>query len=183
LRLLLFVLPAAILGITLVNGCGGDGNQPDRNGPADGSPNSTTATPLHGEAPTPQPHPVTTPTTVATPLETIAPPGNFTPAIPGPVQSQCTTEGDVTATLTWAPAEPQGQAQRVELAPDFDEFVPGNYTTSQTLPAGESALIWTGLISGLDYFWRVSTETGDGWVAGESEGFTTIGCPPIDRRG
>lgn len=110
--------------------------------------------------------------------EIVTPPPGFTAAVPGPIESECQIQTSA-AVLNWEFAEPRGE-QQVDVS-IFDEFVPGNYLTSQILSPETDSLTWNGLIPGAIYYWRISTRVDDAWVASESAQFQTEDCPQFDE--
>lgn len=111
-------------------------------------------------------------------VEVVEPPPGFNLAIPGSVESECQTQ-TAAAVLNWQVAEPRGD-QQVDVSV-FDEFVPGNYLSSQVLASNTDSLTWQGLIPGALYHWRISTRINNAWVASESGQFQTEGCPQLDE--
>lgn len=179
----ILLLTSVLMLATLIVSCGDDDSPP-----ADGSPTST-ATPADttdGVTATPLATPSNggdnaTPTVIATPPSLVEPPSGFTPAVPRNVDSQCTPEQTILADFAWQPAEPAGE-QQIDLSLGVEDFVPGGYLTSQTLPEDVASLRWTDLTPSALYFWRIRTSLNNHWVAGDTGRFETPDCFPADQR-
>jgi hypothetical protein len=81
------------------------------------------------------------------------------------------------ADLTWQPAEPPGERQRLALSYlegglDTDAFVP-----SPALPADQASYHWTHLNPGTETrYWRVLTYRDGRWWPSETATFTGVDC-------
>ena len=84
------------------------------------------------------------------------------------------------ADLTWQPAEPPGERQRLVLSYlegglDTDAFVP-----SPALPADRSSYHWIQMGPGTETrYWRVLTYRDGEWLPSETATFPGVDCPGV----
>jgi len=80
------------------------------------------------------------------------------------------------ARLTWVPADPPGEMQRVELnihGDGFDEDV----EHSIELRGNVNAFDWRRVHGSSTHYWRVLTRRGDAWTPSAVATFTGVECP------
>ncbi len=81
-------------------------------------------------------------------------------------------------TFQWAPANPEGHAQWIDLSTANNGFAPGTYTGAGPFAGGVSSYYWTGLLQGTRHYWRVNTWTGSGWISSATGSFSTPAAQP-----
>lgn len=80
------------------------------------------------------------------------------------------------ADLTWKPADPRGDEQRIAVTIYRTGFENNAYTLSDPLAADQSSLRWTDLSGQAIHYWRVLTRYGQEWVASETAQFEGPTC-------
>jgi hypothetical protein len=80
------------------------------------------------------------------------------------------------ARLSWGSAESGGE-QRVDVTMFRDGFQTGRFETFGPLPANRDEVALTTGEPGISYYWRVLTETGDGWAPSKIERLPWPICP------
>jgi hypothetical protein len=85
---------------------------------------------------------------------------------------------DHVADLSWQPASPRGEAQRVLLTYREDGWPVHDFLTSTELAPGRTTYRWTGLEPGTDArYWRVITMRDGQWSGSETGTFNGMACP------
>jgi len=67
--------------------------------------------------------------------------------------------------LTWRLGDPRASAQRVDITKFGDGFATGRFDVTPRLEGGAEAVAVEAPEPGINYYWRVLTETASGWVA------------------
>jgi len=113
---------------------------------------------------------------VGTPVPTPVPtPGGPQAASDLRASASCVAAGRAEAVLEWTPAVDEGVSQRVQITIfDFDSQ---DVDTTETLPPGQSTLIFDQLEGQALHFWRVLTEHPGGTVPSETGEFRGVTCP------
>jgi len=99
---------------------------------------------------------------------------------PVPVQSmsqQCSGDspGMIAVDFAWSPSLLPGGTQYLDLSM-YDGFASGGFVGKGPLPGGQSTLTWDGLMPASVYYWRVNTQTANGWSTGPMWSFGTLSC-------
>jgi len=81
-------------------------------------------------------------------------------------------------TLQWAPANPEGQVQWIDLSTSDNGFAPGTYVHAGPFGGDVSGFQWTRLQQGARHYWRVNTWTGSRWTASGTGSFSTPATQP-----
>jgi hypothetical protein len=81
-------------------------------------------------------------------------------------------------TFQWAPANPEGQVQWIDLSTTDDGFAPGTYAHAGPFSGAASSFSWTGLQQGARHYWRVNTWTGSQWTSSAAGSFSTTSPQP-----
>lgn len=110
------------------------------------------------------------------------------------VQCSRTDPGVGLVIVSWTPPEEAGLDQRVDVTTNAAGFELGDFTslwqmrrdTTGVLLSFDEArdrydLVLTGLTPGVNYYWRILTLTGQGWVPTVAEPFKAPVCP-VDVR-
>jgi hypothetical protein len=82
------------------------------------------------------------------------------------------------ATFNWAPANPGGIAQYIDLSTSNNGFIPGTFVGVGPLGPNASSYFWTGLRPGTRHYWRINTWTGSTWVTSGAGTFATPCAAP-----
>ncbi len=125
------------------------------------------------------------PPTPSGPPSTPTPIGQLT-AVTGLVaETACsrTEPGKASAQLSWNCGPTCAEEHRVAVTIYPDGFDTGKFETSETIPPGQSSLVWNQLHGQAFHFWRVLTRRGDEWVPSETARFEGPTCAtPLRRR-
>jgi hypothetical protein len=76
-------------------------------------------------------------------------------------------------TFQWAPANPEGLLQWIDLSTANNGFAPGTHAQAGPFSGGVSGFYWPGLRQGTRHYWRVNTWTGSGWISSATGSFST----------
>ena len=79
--------------------------------------------------------------------------------------------------LTWQPAAVRGSAQRVDVTKFREAFDVSRFDASGRLEADLDAIGLQAPEPGINYYWRVLTETPSGWISSPVERFEAPVCP------
>lgn len=80
--------------------------------------------------------------------------------------------------LSWSPAAAaEGRRQRVDVSKFRDGFEKGRFETSGVLAASRRDARLLAPEPGVNYYWRVLRDTGEGWVSSPVERFEVPICP------
>lgn len=143
--------------VMVASGCAGGSSSTGGSGPA-GTPSSVSSTAPPSATSSPA-------APVADGLEAVAGCAGKAPA-------------DHVADLSWQPAEPQGEAQRVLMTYREDGWPTHDYLTSTELAPGRSSYRWTGLEPGTSpRYWRVITLRDGQWSGSATGTFNGMACP------
>lgn len=96
------------------------------------------------------------------------------------VAAQCdeTTPRSSIVTLSWrSGAVDAASIHQVDITKFRDGFTLGRFETSRELSRVTEAVAVSGPVPGLNYYWRIRTKTGAGWVASEVARFEVPVCP------
>lgn len=83
----------------------------------------------------------------------------------------------IEVTFRWQVKLPQVSAHRIDLSMFRGGFTTGRYKTSGKRPAAESQLLLDEALPGVYYYWRLLTETPEGWVVSGNGRFDSPICP------
>lgn len=86
--------------------------------------------------------------------------------------------GETSATLQWAPANPTGSAQWIDLSLSNNGFAPGTFVSVGPLSPSQSSYFWAALRPGSTHYWRVNTRTAAGWASSSVGSLRTQGVVP-----
>lgn len=95
-------------------------------------------------------------------------------------EARCSAEVFRTAEidLAWSPAAAaEGRQQRVDISKFRDGFEKGRFETSGLLAASRENARLLAPEPGVNYYWRVLRDTGEGWVSSPVERFEVPICP------
>jgi hypothetical protein len=81
-------------------------------------------------------------------------------------------------TFQWAPANPEGQVQWIDLSTANNGFAPDTYVHAGPFSGDVSGFYWTGLQPGTRHHWRVNTWTGSRWISSATGSFSTPAAQP-----
>ena len=80
--------------------------------------------------------------------------------------------------LRWSAASSEaGGTQRVDISKLRDGFATDRFAVTRLLPGDTTAVGIEGPEPGINYYWRVLTETPGGWVSSKVERFEVPVCP------
>ncbi len=79
--------------------------------------------------------------------------------------------------LGWEVNRPQVEAHRVDISIFRDGFKTGRYLTSGELAASERELVFEAAEAGVYYYWRLLTETPEGWIVSGTDRVDAPTCP------
>ena len=80
--------------------------------------------------------------------------------------------------LSWHVGLPGKESHRVDLTMFRDGFATGRYLTSGELAVTTSSdLLFEGALPGIYYYWRVLTNTSEGWIVSGNGRFDSPICP------
>lgn len=79
--------------------------------------------------------------------------------------------------LRWQPGAAAAGVQRVDVTRFRDGFALGRYEVSPLLAPGRDSVGLAGPEPGINYYWRVLTETPQGWAPSRVERFEVPVCP------
>ena len=89
-----------------------------------------------------------------------------------PTASCSSTRASVT--FTWRPA-PGSSAQWLDVSTSNNGFARGTFESEGPFNGSRTSYVWDGLKSGTTYFWRVNSNTVNGWEPSETGTYTP--CP------
>ncbi|MGD0115375.1 MAG: serine hydrolase [Dehalococcoidia bacterium] len=87
-----------------------------------------------------------------------------------------TSPTSVSINFAWSPSLIPGATQWLDLSIYDNDFAGGTFLGKGPLPAGQSTYTWEGLPPGLTYYWRVNTQTPNGWVGTPTWSVSGIRC-------
>ncbi len=110
--------------------------------------------------------------------------GATSPPLANAVSFACAADSTILGAFAWAPAQPKGVVQWLDLSTTNNGFAPGTFVSAGPLNPGDSSFTWTGIRPSTTHYWRVNTWTGSTWVASNTSSFTSGYCsvasgPPV----
>ena len=88
----------------------------------------------------------------------------------------CLSASVASVRFAWTPA-PGATQQYLDLSTADLGWAPGSFLSAGPLQPTEASYTWQGLKGGTPHFWRINSQTADGWVSSQTMAF--VPCPAV----